>query len=266
VTGCRRRVLQGAVVGLTVLLAHPGGPAAEPRVPAAEQVHELERGDTLSGLAKRYGVTVAALVAANRLPNDAVILRIGRRLIIPRSPLAVQVAPGAHAPPPPRRPAPPPPPANLVLSLPDFGDLLPLFGWPTEGHVTSAFGRRRSGWHRGVDIKATLGAPVLASAPGMVIASGVERRYGRVVKIEHINGFLTVYAHNDRNLVTVGDRVLSGQTIAVIGRTGRATTYHVHFEIRREGVAYNPLYLLPLPPRAAVVDESGPSEHDDPDE
>jgi murein DD-endopeptidase MepM/ murein hydrolase activator NlpD len=96
-----------------------------------------------------------------------------------------------------------------------------------------------------------------------VVASGLERRYGRVVKIEHVNGFMTVYAHNDRNVVDVGDRVLSGQTIALVGRTGRATAHHVHFEIRHEGVAYNPLYLLPLPPRAAGEDESGAGEHDD---
>jgi murein DD-endopeptidase MepM/ murein hydrolase activator NlpD len=260
----RRRALQGAVVGLTVLLAPTAAPVgAEPWMAAAEQVHEIKQGDTLSGIAKRYGVTVAALVVANRLPSAEGILRIGHRLVIPRSPLTVQVTPGAALAGPPRRLAPPRPPANLVLTLPDFGDLPPIFAWPAEGHVTSTFGRRRIGWHRGVDIKAELGAPVAASAPGLVVASGLERRYGRVVKIEHVNGFVTVYAHNDRNVVDVGDRVLSGQTIALIGRTGRATAHHVHFEIRHEGVAYNPLYLLPPPPRAAVVDESGASERDD---
>ena len=92
-----------------------------------------------------------------------------------------------------------------------------------------------------------------ASAGGIVVASAFEHLYGRVVKIQHTNGFLTVYAHNERNLVSVGERVLPGQTIALIGRTGRATADHLHFEIRQRGLAYNPLYFLPLPPRVEVV-------------
>jgi lipoprotein NlpD len=149
------------------------------------------------------------------------------------------------------------------LSVPDFGDRLPLFLWPAEGRVSSTFGRRSMGWHRGVDIRAERGAPIMASAPGVVVASDVEPRYGRVVKIEHANRFVTVYAHNDKNLVQVGERVLAGQTIAVMGRTGRATAEHVHFEIRHAGLVYNPLYMLPLPPRVAVVEESDTSDHDE---
>jgi murein DD-endopeptidase MepM/ murein hydrolase activator NlpD len=258
----RRRALPGAVLSLSVVLATSLA-GAEPRAPASEQVHEVKQGDTLSGLARRYGTTVRALVAANRFRDETAAIRTGQRLVIPRSSLALEVA---SRPPPTAssRPALPRPPRNLVLSLPDFGDRLPLFMWPADGRVSSAFGLRRSGWHLGVDIKADRGAPIVASAPGVVITSGVEPRYGRVVKIEHVNGFLTVYAHNDRNLISAGDRVLSGQTIAVVGRTGRATTDHVHFEIRHEGLAYNPLYLLPLPPRPAVVEESGDPKHDDP--
>ena len=64
----------------------------------------------------------------------------------------------------------------------------------------------------------------------------MEPRYGRVVKIEHDDGFLTVYAHNEENLVEVGMRVAAGDPIATLGRTGRATAHHVHFEIRRNGV------------------------------
>ena len=91
--------------------------------------------------------------------------------------------------------------------------------------------------------------------------ASVEPRYGRVVKIEHEQGFLTVYAHNDENLVEVGDRVVPGQRIATVGRTGRATNFHVHFEIRRDGRVYNPLYMLPMPGRVAHVDDT-----DEPDE
>jgi murein DD-endopeptidase MepM/ murein hydrolase activator NlpD len=93
-----------------------------------------------------------------------------------------------------------------------------------------------------------------------VIASGVEPRYGLVVKLEHADGFVTVYAHNTENLVAVGARVPAGEPVATIGRTGRATSEHLHFEIRRHGRVYNPLYLLPLPPRLARIDESEASD------
>ena len=106
----------------------------------------------------------------------------------------------------------------------------------------------------------------MAAASGLVIASGFESRYGRVIRIEHNNGFTTTYAHNDQNMVEVGDRVALGQLIAAVGRTGRATTDHVDFEIRRAGLAYNPLYFLPPPPQAAQIDEGEPEEHVDGDE
>jgi murein DD-endopeptidase MepM/ murein hydrolase activator NlpD len=107
---------------------------------------------------------------------------------------------------------------------------------------------------------------VAASAAGTVVSSGYETRYGRVIKIEHPNGFLTVYAHNDENRVEAGERVSLGQLIASVGRTGRATAHHVHFEIRQAGLAYNPLYLLPLPPRRTLIEETGEEDHEDTDE
>jgi lipoprotein NlpD len=232
---------------------------AEPRIPI-EQVHAVKWGETLYGIGRLYGVTVAALVRANRLSDELAIIRAGQRLVIPL-PGAARASTRAPAL---ARPAPPiRVPLNLVLSVPDFGSLLPLFLWPAEGRVSSTFGRRSMGWHRGLDIRAERGAPIMASAPGVVVASDVEPRYGRVVKIAHANRFMTVYAHNDKNLVQVGERVLAGQTIAVMGRTGRATAEHVHFEIRHADLAYNPLYMLPLPPRVAVVEESDTSDHDE---
>ena len=118
------------------------------------------------------------------------------------------------------------------------------------------------GWHRGIDIKAERGAVVFAAATGLVVTSDREPRYGRVVKIEHDGGFLTVYAHNEENLVEAGMRVSAGDPIATIGRTGRATAHHLHFEIRRDGSVYNPLYLLPLPPRVGQVEESDETEEE----
>lgn len=255
-----------AVVSLVAVLASgasgaPAGTAPAPR--PSGHVHEVRPGDTLSGIAKRYGVSVSALVAANQLSGPDAPIRIGRRLVIPaRDATSAATAAQSPARPLPRRLALPRMPATLVLAVPNFGELLPFFSWPVEGPVSSTFGRRRNGWHRGIDIKADQRAPIMAAAGGVVIASGIERRYGRVVKIEHPGGFLTVYAHNDQNKVRVGDRVFPGQLVAIIGRTGRATAHHLHFEIRHDGLVYNPLYMLPLPPRV-VVDESLDEEPDD---
>jgi murein DD-endopeptidase MepM/ murein hydrolase activator NlpD len=104
----------------------------------------------------------------------------------------------------------------------------------------------------------------MAAAPGLVVASGMEDRYGRVVKIAHEDGFLTVYAHNSANAVVAGDWVTAGQIIAAAGMTGHATSPHVHFEIRHDGRVFNPLYLLPLPPRLAP--EEVMESYDDDDE
>jgi murein DD-endopeptidase MepM/ murein hydrolase activator NlpD len=274
----RRRVawLTGAVLLLAV--AHA---LAEPRMPAAPppRSHVVGQGDTLGAIAVRYKVTVPALVAANRLPNDRVTLRLGQRLVIPaaappaptaaskRPPSTAAVTPPAGPPTArtvarprpdedPRRPPVMRGPRDLELAVPEFVETSLMFTWPVEGPVSSLFGRRRNAWHRGIDIKADPGSVIFAAAPGVVATSAVEPRYGRVVKIEHDGGFVTVYAHNEENLVQAGTRVAAGDPIATVGRTGRATAHHVHFEIRHNGAVYNPLYLLPLPPRVGQVEES----------
>ncbi len=283
--------LRVAAVGVATLVAVVAPAAGAPPSTRADgprssgDVHEVRAGETLSGIARRYGVSVSGLVAANGLRGQSALVRVGQRLRIPQATARAKVAAsksvvragsksagmkaagtkaGAGA----RRSAKRLDlmPKNLVLTVPDFTEIAPLFAWPVEGPVSSAFGRRRLGWHRGIDIKADLGMSILAAAPGFVVASGYETRYGRVVKIEHANGFVTVYAHNDENFVEAGDRIAGGQRIAAIGRTGRATAHHLHFEIRQAGLAYNPLYLLPLPPRVATVDEGEDEEHDEPDD
>jgi murein DD-endopeptidase MepM/ murein hydrolase activator NlpD len=225
---------------------------------AAPAVHEVARGETLSSIATQYRVTVASLVIANRLRGSRAKLAPGQRLTIPRAgltpPLRGRRGPLDEA-----------LPASLVLSVPDFDDA-PSFQWPVSGPVTSTFGRRRHSWHRGLDIRADGGTPIVAAAQGTVIASGFEPRYGQRVTIEHAGGFATVYAHNERNLVEIGQTVAAGQVIALVGRTGRATGEHVHFEVRYDGRVYNPLYLLPLPPRPVTVDLTILDQQDDDDE
>lgn len=265
-TAATRRRMRIATVGLIVLL--PGSAAsAEPAATAAvgQRWYEVRPGDTLWGISRRYGVSVAALVSANRLPGAGVRLRVGQRLIVPgkagdgRTAEPGPTAGGPGAPRAPVRPAARRPeawrlraPADLVLALPDFAGLAPPFAWPLDGRISSVFGLRRDGWHGGIDIRADAGAPVTASAGGVVVASRWEPQYGRVVKIEHHSGYTTIYAHNAENLVEPGDRVIAGQLIARVGRSGRATAEHLHFEIRRDGLAYNPLFFLPLPSRAGL--------------
>jgi murein DD-endopeptidase MepM/ murein hydrolase activator NlpD len=226
------------------------------------RIHEVRSGDTLGRIARRYSTTVEALVAANQLPGRKAILRTGQRLVVPAPP--PRVAAAARSVPPPRRLREPGggTPTGLMLAVPDFDGAAPLFAWPVEGAVSSTFGRRRMGWHRGIDIMAEPGSPVRAAASGVVVASGVEPRYGLVVKIQHADGFMTVYAHNEENQVNLGDEVPAGAVVATVGRTGRATAPHLHFEIRRDTRVYNPLYLLPLPPRVVQVEE-GREPHDD---
>jgi lipoprotein NlpD len=272
-----RRVTQAAwlaTAAVLVLAAADAAASPKPRAgPAGDRTHVVVHGETLGAIAARYDVTVAALVAANRLASDRQRLRVGQRLAIPpvapptagappprRAPRVVSARAEASVPPP-RAPARPRGPHGLELTVPDFVEAAPPFLWPVEGPVSSTFGRRRSGWHRGIDITADRGAVIFAAAAGVVVTSGIEYRYGRVVKIAHDDGYVTVYAHNDENLVVVGMRVAAGDPIATVGRTGRATADHLHFEIRRNDAVYNPLYLLPLPPRVGQVEES-----DDPGE
>ncbi|UCG52614.1 MAG: M23 family metallopeptidase [Candidatus Latescibacterota bacterium] len=121
--------------------------------------------------------------------------------------------------------------------------------WPLKGYVTREFhttgGEKSEGYHPGIDIAARRNTPVQASAEGVVVKSEWDETYGHVVLIDHGFGLTTLYGHNTRNLVKVGDRVARGQTIAFLGSTGKSTAPHVHFEVRKNGVPVDPRkYLL----------------------
>ena len=119
-----------------------------------------------------------------------------------------------------------------------------------SGYITSGFGRRAdpfgrgAAWHKGIDFDARTGDPVMAVADGVVSFSGVRSGYGKVVEIDHGNGFVTRYAHNSRNVVQVGDLVRVGREIAKAGSTGRSTGAHVHFEVWENGRVVNPRKFL----------------------
>ncbi len=123
------------------------------------------------------------------------------------------------------------------------------FVWPSAAstRVTSYYGRREkpnaaaTSMHRGIDIGAPSGTNVLAADSGTVIVAGFGRSYGNYVVIDHGNGYTTLYAHNSRLCVSVGDSVSRGQVIAKCGSTGNSTGPHIHFEISKNGSLVNPM-------------------------
>lgn len=184
------------------------------------------RGDTIYHIAHEYGVSPRRLMAANGI-SDPRDLRVGQMLVIPGAGFASasavnapEIWPAAHA------------------------DR--QFAWPVVGGIlTSPFGMRHGAMHDGIDIAAPAGTPVHAADDGTVIYSGRLRGYGNVVIVRHSGGYVTVYAHNERNLAREGERVTRGQEIAELGATGRATGPNLHFEIRYDNQAQNPLAYLP---------------------
>jgi lipoprotein NlpD len=200
---------------------------------ASPCTHVVRSGESVGYIAARYRVTRGAVIGANHL-DDPHTLKLGQRLAIPgcRPP-----APTAKEERPPvlsaegsvlRRVGPLRVLTELVLAQPDFQDARIALAWPIEGPVISTFGRRARGWIRA---------------------------YGQIVKIQHPNGFITLYAHNLKNLVEEGEEVEAGQSIAIVGRSGHASGPHLHFEVRRHGKAYNPLHVLEPSEQSPIFDD-----------
>lgn len=116
------------------------------------------------------------------------------------------------------------------------------FLWPVrQATISSGFGMRRGRVHEGIDLKAPKGSPVRAAASGRVVYASWMRGYGRILVLYHGDGISTVYAHNQQHLVSAGDWVQQGQEIAKLGDSGHTTGAHLHFEVRKDGRAVNPL-------------------------
>lgn len=122
--------------------------------------------------------------------------------------------------------------------------VLGSFYYPFIGTITSRFGSRWGRMHTGIDIAASQGAPIRASADGIISFADWESGYGNLVKINHGNQMQTCYAHCSKILVKEGQRVKKGDIIARVGSTGNSTGPHLHFEIRLNGIAKNPLNYL----------------------
>lgn len=123
-------------------------------------------------------------------------------------------------------------------------------GYPSKGNISSPFGNRDSPFtgirtfHSGVDISASPGSPIQATADGMVSHSSWTQYSGYLVAIEHGCGFSTIYAHNKKNVVKVGQRVKRGQIIGYVGSSGKSTGPHVHYEVWEKGKSVNPQKFL----------------------
>jgi murein DD-endopeptidase MepM/ murein hydrolase activator NlpD len=120
------------------------------------------------------------------------------------------------------------------------------------GYYSSNYGYRldpingKTSFHTGVDLIAPPGTPVVAAAGGVVSTVAFVAEYGNIVEVDHDNGLTSRYAHLSKSLVKVGDVVMKGQNIALVGATGRTTGPHLHFEVREKGIPLNPNKFLSL--------------------
>lgn len=122
-----------------------------------------------------------------------------------------------------------------------FGGRIGELAWPAAGQLSSPFGIRGYSFHPGVDICNFVGTPIRAAKGGVIVSSGWMGAYGYAVDIDHGGGVVTRYGHCSRLLVSPGQSVEAGQEIAKMGSTGRSTGPHVHFEVRIQGRAVNPI-------------------------
>jgi murein DD-endopeptidase MepM/ murein hydrolase activator NlpD len=195
--------------------------------------HRVRPGENLYRIGKAYGVSAAELARVNQLADPS-RLEVGQELRIPgaRGQLPVNVIT----------------PKSASLRRPSAGERPPAgasLGWPVSGGtVSSTFGQRGNSFHDGIDISATAGTPVRAAAAGEVIYSDVLRGYGNVIIVRHDDGYATVYAHNERNLAPIGKQVRRGEVIAKLGDSGHTSGANLHFEVRKDNVARNPLFFL----------------------
>ena len=243
----------GPTVAATPVRPSAPSPA---RVP---DVHVVARGDTLHGIAWRYGLDSRELVRWNRLANpDLIFVGQHLRLAAP-APGPVARAPDAAPATAALRPAPVPaqrapatpaapsvaPPATAAAAPTKHAPVAQSVSgwmWPAEGKVTHA--RSVSGT-RGIEIRGQRGQDVRAAAGGKVVYSGSGLRgYGELIIVKHDETYLSAYAHNETRLVEEGQVVKGGQVIARMGDT-EARDVMLHFEVRRNGKSTDPYQYLP---------------------
>ena len=219
--------------------------------------HKVQSGETLWRICHAYRVNMQTVCRFNRI-KDPEHVAVGQEIFIPgaetvRRVHSASTRTAARAAVSKREPAPPAgerkqsqPAAKGVFPKPPARPARLHFIWPVKGNVTSWFGARKGRPHDGIDIAAPRGTPVRAAEKGKVIYSDdVISGYGNLIIVQHEGGFHTVYGHNSRNRVDVDEVVSKAQVIAEVGKTGRSSGYHLHFEIRKNERAVDPMDYLP---------------------
>lgn len=211
-------------------------------LPVSGVLHEVKRGETLSAIAKKYGGNVDKILAANLVKSPTAV-QIGQKLVIPDGRPAVA-------------PAPAPRPSAPAATPPRLGDVRDVFRPPEEAPPSRAVDGVELVWptvqkrinqyykwrHTGLDINGTLKDATYAVDAGIVTYAGWNKSgYGNMILIDHGNGMVTRYAHHSKHFVQAGDQVTKGQSIGMVGSTGRSTGPHLHFEIYMNGKRVNPL-------------------------
>ena len=220
--------------------------------PPLDESGVVRFGDTLSKIAQRYGLTLGELLRLNPGMETARLVVGSPIRLVQSAPVRPRMVLGLR------------PSGSGGISwpeLPNFGDNNREFGesespsstgwiWPARGVFTSGFGWRWGRMHKGIDIANNVGTSIVAAKAGRVAFSGWhDGGYGYLVTLQHADGSRSLYAHNSRLLVRVGEEVSQGQAISQMVSTGRSTGPHLHFEIHPpERGAVNPLSFLP--PRA----------------
>lgn len=233
--------MRAAPVALVLLIAGCAGSSSS-LVEYTPRVHVVQPGETLFGIAWRYGLDHRDLARWNRLDNPDFI-RVGQRLLLSpetgaaagstASTAAPASASGAAGTP--ARSAPAPLPASPP----------PEWRWPTSGPIVSRFRAGGDGVTSGIGVGGRQGQAIEAAASGRVVYAGSGLiGYGQLVIIRHNDTYLSAYGYNSRLLVEQGQSVARGQKIAEMG-LGPGRQPRLHFEIRRNGVPVDPLLFLP---------------------
>jgi lipoprotein NlpD len=220
-----------------MLFWHIAGCAAQAPAPPSVKggiYHVVKPGETLYRIGKAYDLNHSELAHLNQI-RDPNHIRVGQRLFIPSAARQLPVEMIT------------PTDSIAIIPLPAQSSDSPDHGlvWPVSGSVNSRFGRRGENFHDGIDISADEGTPIRAIGKGEVIYSDQLRGYGNLVILRHSAGLVSVYAHNQVNLVRQGQLVSQGDVIANVGSTGRVSGPHLHLEIRKNNVAQDPLLYLP---------------------
>jgi murein DD-endopeptidase MepM/ murein hydrolase activator NlpD len=242
--------------------SHASPPPVSAPAHVAENVHIVTPGESLIGIARKYGVSLAVLARANKIQPSAKIA-IGDRITIPGGRRVV-----AHRTPAPHVAQPRTVPAERVASVPvqharvatpepqattesvnktaEAAGSLPSFRWPVKGRIIASFGARPNGIQNdGINLAVPEGTPVKAADDGVVAYAGNELKgYGNLVLIRHANGYVSAYANASELLVKRGETIKRGQVIAHAGQTGNVTSPQLHFEIRKGSTPVDPIKYL----------------------